>query len=101
MEDVARLPNFTCVQTITRRVYAAKKRPPSCDELIRASNAGKRKVPLSLWDRLRVDVAIADKKEVYSWVGAERFEHDDLQQLVSGGQTVGWRLWVAGAECLQ
>jgi hypothetical protein len=35
-----------------------------------------------------LDVAIADKHEVYSWVGAARFEEGDLSQLVGGGQTI-------------
>src|SRR5579864_3009561 len=88
--DIDRLPNYTCVQTITRRVMdtAAKvKRPPSCDEIIREHNAGKHSQPLLFWDRLRIDVAIADQHEIYSWVGADRFEKDDLHELVGEGQT--------------
>jgi hypothetical protein len=89
LDGALRRTNFTCVQTITRRTYVAppKKRPPPCDEIIRDHNVGKHSLPLVLWDRLRVDVAIADKREVYSWVGAARFEQSDLQQLVGGGQT--------------
>jgi hypothetical protein len=88
LDDLVRLPNFTCVQTITRRSYASaqKKGRPPCDEIIRDRNAEKRNQSLS-WDRLRVDVAIADKQEVYSWAGAARFEQNDLQQLVGGGLT--------------
>ena len=90
IDDVSRLPNFTCVQTITRRTYgtAPKKRPPRCEQILRDRNIEKRNLPLLLWDRLRLDVAIADKHEVYSWVGAAKFEENDLRQLVGGGQTV-------------
>jgi hypothetical protein len=90
LDDVSRLPNFTCVQTITRRTYGTvpKKRPPRCDKILRDRNIDKRNLPLLLWDRLRLDVAIADKHEVYSWVGDAKFEENDLRQLVGGGQTV-------------
>jgi hypothetical protein len=90
LNDVSRIPNFTCVQTITRRVYATavpNRRPPNCDEIVRSHNAGKHNQPLVSWDRLRLDVAIADKDEVFSWVGAAKFDTGDLRELVGGGQT--------------
>lgn len=90
LERVSHLPNFTCVQTIVRRTYAggaAGKHPPSCDQTVKASAPGKHGSAQISSDRLRVDVAIADKHEVYSWVGAARFEEDDLHKLVGGGQT--------------
>ena len=90
IDDIKRLPNFTCVQTITRRVYgpAAHKRPPKCADILRDRETPNHRVPLVTWDRLRLDVAIADKHEVYSWVGASRFDESDIRQLVGGGQTV-------------
>lgn len=91
MNDITRLPNFTCVETIRRRVYGVaspKARPPNCGEIVRDYKAEKPGQPLQLSDRLRVDVAIAGKHEVYSWVGAERFEEEDLHTLVGNGQTV-------------
>ena len=90
LDDVSRLPNFTCVQTITRRTFATapKKRPARCGEILRDRTIEKRKLPLLLWDRLRLDVAIADKHEVYSWVGASKFEENELKQFVGGGQSV-------------
>ena len=90
IDDIKRLPNFTCVQTITRRVYgpAAHKRPPKCADILRDRETPNHRLPLVTWDRLRLDVAIADKHEVYSWVGASRFDESDIRQLVGGGQTV-------------
>ena len=90
LDEVNRLPNFTCVQTITRRVYAnaPHRRPPSCADVLRDRETGNHHLPLVMWDRLRVDVAIADKHEVYSWVSAAKFDESDLRQLVRGGQTV-------------
>ncbi len=88
IDNIARLPNYTCVQTITRSVYGTaspSKHPSKCDEIVRNREA--HTPPLIDWDRLRVDVAIADKHEVYAWVGAARFEEGDLSKLVGGGQT--------------
>src|SRR5208337_2964305 len=89
--DIKRLPNYACVQTITRSVYipaSPNKRPPRCEDIIRDRNSGKRNLKLRSLDRLRVDVAIVDKREMYSWVGATQFEESDLSKLVGGGQTV-------------
>lgn len=91
LKDIDRLPNFTCVQTVTRRVYVpmiAAGRAPSCDTIVRDHKAENPTQPLESLDRLRLDVAIADTREVFSWVGASRFESSDLRQLVGGGQTI-------------
>jgi hypothetical protein len=88
IDNVARLPNYTCVQTITRSVYGTaspSKHASQCDEIVRNREA--HTPPLVDWDRLRIDVAIGDKHEVYAWVGAARFEEGDLSKLVGGGQT--------------
>ena len=90
LDAAARLPNYTCVQTITRRVYGTssqKKRVPKCDELVRDREIMSHNLPLLLWDRLRVDVAIVEKHEVYSWVGAARFDENDLRQLIGARNT--------------
>lgn len=90
MDDISRLPNFTCVETVTRRVYAspANGRAPSCEKIVRERQTESPKQPLESMDRLRLDVAIADKQEVFSWIGAARFESTDLRQLVGGGQAI-------------
>jgi hypothetical protein len=90
MDDISRLPNFTCVETVTRRIYAspANRQAPSCEKIVRGHEAENPKRPLVSLDRLRLDVAIADKQEVFSWVGAARFESSDLRQLVGGGQAI-------------
>ena len=87
IEQIDRLPRYTCVQTITRRTYRnpSVKKSVDCERVLRTDQS--QKLALVQWDRLRVDVAIADKQEVYSWVGASRFEESDLSKLVGGGQT--------------
>jgi hypothetical protein len=68
-------------------MQTARSRPQSCEQIIREHKAGKHSQSVSSRDRLRIDVAIADKHEVYSWVGADQFEKDNLQELVGAGQT--------------
>jgi hypothetical protein len=90
LQDITRMPDFTCVQTINRRVYstsAPNRGPPRCEEIVRDHNTGKHTPPLVSWERLRVGVAIADKHEVFSWVAAAKFEQNDLAELVGGGLT--------------
>ncbi len=83
LADLARLPRYTCVQTITRRYYGPqfRVRQPSCADLITAHEKHTLELPPQGWDRLRLEVAIADGKNVYSWVGAPRFEESFLEKL--------------------
>src|SRR5581483_271136 len=74
LEHGARIPNHTCVETIVRDwyEYAAGAPPRSCDALL-----GRRKIAgaasllrQSTTDRIRLDVALADSHEIFSWPGA-------------------------------
>ena len=40
---------------------------------------------LALRDKLRLDVAVVDKGEIFSWAGAGKFETPDIDKLVGGG----------------
>lgn len=66
-ENLSRLPNYTCRQTIERSVQKAESR---------------RYVPM---DRLRLEVAYVGGKELFAWPGASRFEEKRIEQLVGGG----------------
>ena len=93
LADIVHVPNYTCVQTITRRVYAphpvgtrgAALR--ECSQIITDRVKRQGDLPLESWDRLRLDVGIAEKHEVYSWVGASRFAEAGIEELAGGGQT--------------
>src|SRR3954463_4528219 len=65
--NLARLPNYTCLQTIERKV-----RHPSSRRT-------------ELVDMVRLEVALVDGKELFSWPGAGHFEDKEIGQLVSGG----------------
>jgi hypothetical protein len=87
LPELERLPRYTCVQTITRRYYQPEPhlQSSSCAELIAAHDKRKHELILNRWDRLRMEVAIADRQNVYSWVGAPKFEEGTLEKLASGG----------------
>ncbi|HEY6270901.1 MAG TPA: hypothetical protein VIX19_02785 [Terriglobales bacterium] len=84
LTDLERLPRYTCVETITRRYYDPQSEG-SCPALMAAHEKRKSESRLRGWDRLRLEVAIVDGDNVYSWVGAPRFESGTLEQLAGRG----------------
>src|SRR5262245_46878599 len=68
-ENLTRLPNYTCLETIERST-----RGPS----------GK----FRLVDFIRLEVAYVDRKEMFAWPGSNNFEDQDITDLVGGG-TIG------------
>jgi hypothetical protein len=84
-----RVPRYTCVQTITRTQHRPQYgiHANSCRDLIgsrdRLSSPG-----LLVWhDRLRLDVAVGEKSEMFSWAGARAFETNSLGDLALSGST--------------
>ena len=69
-DNLARIPNYTCTQTIERR------RPgddcPACEYR----------------DRLRLEVAVFDAREHFAWPGAGGFEDRDIIELTGGGAVI-------------
>lgn len=87
LADLQRMPRYTCVQTITRTYYASRhwSDRPSCSALISEHDVRKKKLSVSGWDRLRLEVALIEGNSVYSWVGAPRFTDDTLDKLAGSG----------------
>ncbi|MDP9170230.1 MAG: hypothetical protein M3N54_06415 [Acidobacteriota bacterium] len=89
LENVDKVPRYTCVETVTRTQYRPQygKRPDSCALLI-AARAQNPSQGLLMWhDRLRLDVAVGESSEMFSWAGARSFESGDLSELTSSGST--------------
>ncbi len=85
VDNVKRFPRYTCVQTVTRSMYVLPPAGASCASVIASheKNVDDRNV---LWhDRLRLDVAVGEKSEMFSWAGASQFEAGDITQLVARG----------------
>lgn len=70
-QDLSRLPNFTCVETIERSRRLAPTRK------------------YEFLDTLRLEVAYVEGKELYSWPGEPRFEERDLAKMVGGLGAIG------------
>jgi hypothetical protein len=87
LADLARMPRYTCVQTTTRKYYSASShfRQPSCAALIREHEARNHELSTLGWDRLRLDVALVEGQNAYSWVGAPRFADDTIDKLAGRG----------------
>ena len=69
-ENLTRLPNYTCVQTIER---SRRRAPDHRFELV---------------DTLRLEVALVNNQELFAWPGAKGFEERELSEMVGGG-TIG------------
>ncbi len=85
------IPNYTCQQTVERQRYSqtgssAVRR--SCPEIVDQSAEAKWHLRLASTNRLHLDVAISEGREIFSWVGANKFDSDELGQIVGEG-TVG------------
>ena len=73
------LPNYTCVQNITRVQYA----PPFSSRGNACGSKAERGTKL-YQDRLRLDVAVVDNRETFAWAGAKRFETSEIDTLIQG-----------------
>ncbi|MDP9055018.1 MAG: hypothetical protein M3N93_12080 [Acidobacteriota bacterium] len=89
LANAQRVPRYTCRQTVTRTEYRPQYGgvPDSCRALIAARDS-LTSPGLILWhDRLRLDVAILDGRETFSWAGGSSFETNDIHELIAAGST--------------
>jgi len=66
-DNLARLPNYTCLQTIERMTRKPESRR------------------FAFVDMVRLEVALVNGNELFSWPGAGKFEDIEIGDLVSGG----------------
>jgi len=83
LDNGRRMPRYTCVETISRTQYQPPASPANCKSpiAVRRTSRGN----LMARDRLRLDVAVVDGGEIFSWVGARRFETHYVSELAGGG----------------
>jgi hypothetical protein len=65
--NLARQPNYTCVETVER------------------SHRGAPAKKFQLLDTIRLEVALVDGKEMFGWPGSKRFEDVELRNIVTTG----------------
>jgi hypothetical protein len=83
-----RIPNFTCVETITRDYYQpGETRPRACSVLLEERKRRTKDLILRhlATDRLRLDVTMVRTGELFSWVGASNFDDKGIEHLVRDG----------------
>ena len=86
LRTVDRLPRYMCTQTIDRaqfepdRVVFVK----DCEEL-GLSRGTRWNLLRTTSDRLRLDVGVAARREIYSWVGENQFGDRSLFEIVNEG----------------
>ena len=90
VENLARLPRYTCVQTIRRSryelFYGGRRKP--CGQPAKSASAPNRAQLLLAWtDRFKLDVTVSEGTEIFSWAGARQFQSADAQEIVGGGLT--------------
>jgi len=89
-EDLAKLPKYTCVQSIQRARYELfyGTRPKRCGEVAKSRGAREQARLLLVWtDRFKLDVTVSEGTEIFSWAGARQFQSEDVQDIIGGGLT--------------
>jgi hypothetical protein len=71
-ENLSRLPNFTCTETIQRSLWLKSTATP---EMV---------------DTVRLEVAFVQGKELYGWPGATRIDEPDIGKLAGGSVGNGY-----------
>src|SRR5580693_5471841 len=85
LDNARRMPRYTCVETISRTQYHPADNSSSCQPPAAARRLVSVRGSMTLRDRLRLDVTVADGGEIFSWAGAGKFETHDVGELAGGG----------------
>lgn len=105
LASVEHIPNYTCVETVNRQYLrpAANHLPRACAALLEVRRHPTLDMVLRGFatDRLRLDVAMTKTGEVFSWVGASRFDDVGVDQVVRNGPMGYRRFWRIGVPDLQ
>jgi hypothetical protein len=85
IDNVKRFPRYTCVQTVVRSQFELPRAGSSCATAIANHDRNGAERVLRWHDRLRLDVAVGEKSEMFSWAGASKFESGDITEMVARG----------------
>jgi hypothetical protein len=85
LDNAKRMPRYTCVETVDRTQYAPTVDGNGrCEMVVAMRRLSPAKGAMLLRDRLRLDVAVVDGGEIFSWAGARKFETHEIDKLVGG-----------------
>ncbi|MCU1236412.1 MAG: hypothetical protein JWP63_4379, partial [Candidatus Solibacter sp.] len=89
LDSARTIPNYTCVETVTRdylepRAYSL---PRACPVLLKLREHPTPDVMLQPFsrDRLRLDVTMSSRGEIFAWSGAKQFEDSNVDKVVRNG----------------
>jgi hypothetical protein len=68
LENLSRLPNYTCTETIQRSQRAKIERQDR----------------VTMQETIRIEVAFLDGKELFGWPGAAKIDESDIHKMVDG-----------------
>jgi hypothetical protein len=78
LHTVDGLPRYLCTQAVDRSQYEP-------DRSVDGKDCEPRKLLRTTADRLRLDVSVAGRREIYSWVGDSQFGDRGLSEIVTEG----------------
>jgi len=84
--EMNRQGRFTCVQNINRQIYSpGYRQSEGCSAVLSDRARRKHDLPMLSSERLRLEVALADNREIHSWPGAAEFNEDEIRRLTNSG----------------
>jgi hypothetical protein len=78
LDSMRRAPRYTCTETIERKNWDSRRETHSCETRAVADK-------LAAQDRLRLDVAVTQNSEIFSWHGEKQFSEGEIGDLVGYG----------------
>lgn len=80
LRQLTTVSNYTCVESVDRTyLWETYPRTPGCD------STQKKPKHLYMHDRLRLDVAVSDGQEIFSWHGGKSFSSKGIDDVVQSG----------------
>jgi hypothetical protein len=89
LEDISKLPNYTCIQTVRRSQFEAfSGLRTGCADWKDANGApNESALKLGWTDQFKLEVTTSATGEIFSWPGARAFDVTDVQEVVGSGLT--------------
>jgi hypothetical protein len=77
--QLSAVSNYTCILTVHRNLYFEPRRSAGCAVADRLNEK------LFMQDRLRLDVAVSEGNEIFSWHGGTKFSSAGVNEVVKSG----------------
>ena len=87
IENIERLPKYTCLQTVHRSRFQLfpSVRIRKCGDIEDSSAVNRSQMMLAWTDRFKLEVTVSDGAEIFSWAGAQHFQSEEVEKIVGAG----------------